>query len=113
MRRGLGTTIILLEMFNKHQRRTGSLAGVESQTPMGFPSRGSPFTLPDTGIDPCDDVARVAAPRGTGDILVHQVASVMAGVPVEDHKKFLLHVKDLQEALGKTKSAMDAMQARI
>ena len=97
----------------KHQRRTGNLAGAEPQTPMSFLTRGNPSTLPDTGIDLCDDVAGVAVPRGTGGSLVHQAASVVAGVPVEDHEKLALQVKALQEALGETQSAMDAMRARI
>ena len=97
----------------KHQRRTGNLAGVEPQTPMSFPTRGNPSTLPDTGIDLCDDVAQVAVPRGNGGSLSHQAASVVAGVPVEDHEKLVLQVKALQEALAETQSAMDAMRARI
>ena len=80
---------------------------------MSFLTRGNPSTLPDTGIDLCDDVAGVAVPRGTGGSLVHQAASVVAGVPVEDHEKLALQVKALQEALGETQSAMDAMRARI
>ena len=38
---------------------------------------------------------------------------MVAGVPVEDHKKLVLQVKALQETLGETQSAMDSMRDRI
>ena len=97
----------------KHQRRTGSLAEGEFQTPMSSRSQGNPATLPDTGIDLCDDVAGEVSPRGTGGSLARREESVVAGVPVETHEKLVLQVKTLEEALGKTHVAMDAMQARI
>ena len=38
---------------------------------------------------------------------------MVVGVPKEEHEKVLRELSGLQETLGKTQSALDAMQARV
>uniref|UniRef100_A0AAV1V920 Uncharacterized protein n=1 Tax=Peronospora matthiolae TaxID=2874970 RepID=A0AAV1V920_9STRA len=72
----------------KHPKHMGSLAEGVPQIPMSFQTQGTHATLPDTA------------------------KSVAAGVPEEAHKKVVLEVKGLQEALGKSQCMLDAMQSR-
>ena len=37
----------------------------------------------------------------------------MVGIPKEEHDKVLLELSGLRDALGKTRSAFDAMRARV
>ena len=45
--------------------------------------------------------------------LAHRAASVVVGVPNEEHEKLLFELSYLREPLSKTQSALDAMQARV
>ena len=38
---------------------------------------------------------------------------MVVGVPKEKHEKVLLELSVIRETLGKTESALDAMQARV
>ena len=49
----------------KRPRHTGNPALVEPRTPTRSRNQGNPSTLPDTGIDPDDDVAEESVPHGT------------------------------------------------
>ena len=44
---------------------------------------------------------------------LNRAASVVVRVPKEEHEKVLYELSGLQETLGKTQSALDAMQARV
>uniref|UniRef100_A0AAV1TNL8 Uncharacterized protein n=1 Tax=Peronospora matthiolae TaxID=2874970 RepID=A0AAV1TNL8_9STRA len=91
----------------------GSLAEGVPQIPMSFQTQGTHATLPDTGIGPDDDVVSVVSRHEIDDTHAHRAKSVAASIPVEAHEKLVLEVKGLQEALGKTHCALDAMQSRL
>ncbi|CAI5742841.1 unnamed protein product [Hyaloperonospora brassicae] len=97
----------------KPLRRKGSPAEGVSHTPTSSPTPGTLATLPDTGIGHDDEVAKGVAPYGTGSSLAYRAESVVVGVPKEEHEKVLRELSGLQETLGKTQSALDAMQARV
>ena len=97
----------------KHPRRKGSPAEGVSHTHTSSPTPGTLATSPDTSIGHDDDVAEGVSPHGTGGSLAHRAASVVVGVPKEEHEKVLREPSGLQETLGKTQSALDAMQARV
>ena len=97
----------------KHPRRKGSPAEGVSHISTSFSTPGILATLLDTDIGHDDDAASGYSPHGTGGSLAHRAASVMVGVPKEEHEKVLLELRGLQETLGKTQSAPDAMQTRV
>ena len=97
----------------KHQWRMGSLAEGVPQTPTSFQTQGTPATLPGTGIGHDDDVVSVVSRHETDDSHAHRAASVVAGVPAEDHARLVLEVNGLRETLGKTQSMLDAVLTRL
>ena len=97
----------------KHPRRKGSPDEGVYHTPTSSPTPGTLATSPDTGIDHDNDVASGFSTHGTGGSLAHRAASVVVGVPKEEHEKVLLQLSGLQETLGLTQSALDAMQVRV
>ena len=92
----------------KHPRRMGSSAEGVSHTPMSFPTPGNRVNSPDTGIGNDDDVVSGVTPRGTGGSLAHRAASVVVGVPSEEHDKVIIELSGIRETLGKTQSALEA-----
>uniref|UniRef100_A0AAV1UB35 Uncharacterized protein n=1 Tax=Peronospora matthiolae TaxID=2874970 RepID=A0AAV1UB35_9STRA len=97
----------------KPPKHMGSLAEGGPQIPMSFQTQGTHDTLPDTGIGSDDDVVTGVSRHEIDDTHAHRAKSVAAGVPVEAHKKLVLEVKGLQEALGKSQCMLDAMQRRL
>ena len=97
----------------KHQRRMGNPAEGVPQIPTSSQTPGTLATLPDTGIDPDDDVVLGVVPHGIGGSLAHRAASEVVGIPKEEHEKVLLELSGLRETLGQTQSAFDAMRARV
>ena len=82
-------------------------------TTTSSPALGTLTTSPDTGIGRDDDVVSGVSPHGTGVSLAHRAASVVVGVPREEHEKVLIELDVIRETLGKIQSALDVMQARI
>ena len=91
----------------------GNPAKGVSHTPTSSPSPDTLATLPYTGIGPDDCVVSEASPHVTGGSLAHRAASVVGGVPREEHEKVLLELSRLRETSGQTQIALDAMQARV
>ena len=58
-------------------------------------------------------IASGYSPHETGGYLAHRAASLVVGVSKEEHEKVLLELSGLRETLGKTQSALDAMQSRV
>ena len=80
---------------------------------MGFPTSGTLYTSPDTGIGHDTDVISVVPPHENGGSLAHRAASVVVGIPREEHEKLLLELNGLRDSFGKTQSALDAIQAHV
>ena len=97
----------------KIPRRMGNPAEWVSHTSMCSPTPATRATSTDNRIGHDDDVDSGVSPRGTGGSLAHRAASVVVGVPKEEHEKVLLEMSGLRETLSKTQSALDATQARV
>ena len=97
----------------KHPPRMGNPAEEVSHTPISSSTPDTRATLSDTSIGHDNDVFSGVSPRGTAGSHTHRAASMVVGVPKKEHKKVLPKLSGLREALGKTKSALDARQARV
>ena len=99
--------------IRKHPRRMGNPEDPVSHTPTSSTTPGTHAISPDTGIGHDDDVVSGASPHGTDGSLAHRAASVVGGVPKEEHEKVILELNGIRETSDKTQSALDAMQARV
>ena len=79
----------------KHPRRKGSPAEGVTHIPTSFPTPGTLSTSPDNGIGHDNDAASVFSLHGTCGSLAHRAASVVVGVPKEEHEKVLLELSGL------------------
>uniref|UniRef100_A0AAV1TDN1 Uncharacterized protein n=1 Tax=Peronospora matthiolae TaxID=2874970 RepID=A0AAV1TDN1_9STRA len=79
----------------KNPKHMGSLAEGVHQIPMSSQTQGTHATLPDTGIDPDDDVVSVVSRIETDDTHAHRAASVVVGVPVAVHENLVLEMKSI------------------
>ena len=84
-----------------------------SHTPMNSPTPRICATSSDTGIGHGDDVVSGVSSHETGGYLAHREASVVVGVPREEHKKVILELSGLRETLGKTQRELDVTQHRV
>ena len=80
-----------------HSRKMVNPAEGVSHTPMNSPTLRIRATSSDTGIGPDDDVVSGVSPHGIGGYLAHRAASVVVGVPKEEHEKVLLELSGLCE----------------
>ena len=91
----------------KRQRRTGNLAEGVPQTPMSSQTQGIHSTIPDTGIDLCDDAASESSPHGTASFLAHRATHQGVGVLVRAHEDLVSEVKRLREPFVHVQMALD------
>ena len=68
-----------------------------SHTHMSSPTPNTRATSPDTGAAQDDDVVSKVSPHGTGGSHAHRAASVVVGVPKQEHEKVLLEVSGFRE----------------
>ena len=95
-----GSRLDPVSVARKRPRRTGNPALVEPRTPTSSRNQGNPSTLPDTGIDPDDDVAEELVPRGTVGSHARRATPESADVAANAHADLAHEVNRLHETLS-------------